>query len=91
MTNLGTVATYKRVRVINSYTGHARFLAECEQEENGDGCKFLGEVTRVPEIRSPYAYSPTHMVFGWRGRQVFIVETRHKRYEVFEIVSLVRA
>jgi hypothetical protein len=45
----------------------------------------IGEIPRT-SIPSPYAYSPTHAVFQtMNGKQVIIVETKHKQYDVFEI------
>lgn len=74
-----------RIKVITGYAAHARFLAECEDEE------FLihpvGTIPRQSQIPSPYRYSPTHDVLGWNGRKVVIVETRHRRYEVFEVID----
>ena len=65
-----------RLKVITSYTGLARFLAEC-------GEKPIGSVPS--EIRTPYAYSQTHVVWDWAGVPVIIPETRHRRYEVYRV------
>lgn len=72
---------YRRVRVLNGYTAHARFLQEVSATPSG-------QIPRNQSIPSPYAYSPVHELFRWKdGRQVFIVETKHRRYEVFEVLS----
>ena len=68
----------QRLKVITSYTGHARFLAECDEEP-------AGWIARQADIPSPYSYGPDHAVWAWGNRKVIIVETRHKRYEVFEV------
>lgn len=67
-----------RVKVITSYTGHAQFLFETEPG-------ILGVIPSQSTIPSPYAYSPTWSVYLWRGTPVVVVETRHKRYEIFRV------
>jgi hypothetical protein len=65
----------KRIKRINSHAGHARFLMACHMTSK-----------RIPrqDIPSPYAYSPDHTLFiDGKGRDVFIVETAHKQYDVF--------
>lgn len=75
-----TTNTLARVRVLPSYAAHARFLAETSEAP-------MGEIPRVASIPSPYAYSPTHMVWDWQGTPIIIVETAHRRYEVFHVVG----
>ena len=71
-------AGFKRIKRINSHTGHARYLAEEAVED-------IGEIPRT-NIPSPYAYSPTHLVSRTTdGKRVIIVETAHKQYDVYEI------
>lgn len=72
----------KRIKVITSHAGHARFLAECD-DPNGDGYIYTGEVPRM--VATPYASGPTHATARWNGREVFVAETSHRRYEVFEV------
>ena len=67
---------YKRVKVINGYAAHHRFIVELSDEP-------VGEIPRT-DIKTPYAYSPSHLLYKWGERNVFICETKHKRYEVFE-------
>ena len=67
----------KRVNVVKGYTGLARFYAELG--------KCLGYIPRQSYIPSPYAFSPTHIVFARDESAVIIVETRHLRHEVFEV------
>lgn len=69
----------KRLKVISGYTQDARFW-----EETGE---HLGYIPRQHDIPSPYSYSPTEDVFVWKGRAVIHKETKHRRYEVFEIPS----
>jgi hypothetical protein len=43
----------------------------------------------MADIPSPYAFSPTHVVYHdvEMQRYIFVVETAHKRYDVFEVPS----
>ena len=66
-----------RVKVITGYTNDARFYAELGEN--------LGYIPRQGQIPSPYQYSPTHIVSEWRGKPVIHVETKHRRYEIFEV------
>jgi hypothetical protein len=69
----------KRVKVLTSYAAHSRFFAELSDDAIG--------VIPKQDIPSPYRYSPTHDVWDWHGTPVIIVETKHRRYEVFQVVS----
>lgn len=64
-----------RIKRITSHVGYARFLADCTS---------IGTIPRQ-DIPSPYAYSPTHTVHRWKMNLVFVVETDHKRYDVFAL------
>jgi len=70
----------RRVAVLPGYTAHARFAAG-----------LLGDVAGyIPrEVPTPYASGPTHTVWtrAADGLRVIIAETRHRRYEVFEVVG----
>lgn len=68
----------KRIKRIPSYTGHARFLAECSEEP-------AGWIPHQTDIPSPYAYSPEWVVYEWQGRYVTIRETAHRQFDVFEV------
>lgn len=70
--------TLQRIKRITSHSGHARFLAECEEHP-------AGEIHCQPDIPSPYAYSSTWTVYERMGRLVLIRETAHKQYDVFEV------
>jgi hypothetical protein len=78
--------TFRRLKTITSHAGHARWLAECDLTDDGDLIVqgYLATVQRE-EIPSPYAYSPTTQLYRWNGKKVFLSETRHRRYEVFEV------
>jgi len=66
----------KRIKRITSHVGHARFLATLADTNYA--------IPRVAAITSPYAYSPTHTVYRLPSNElVFIVETKHKTYDVF--------
>jgi hypothetical protein len=66
-----------RILRIASHAGKARYLRTLDD---------AGWIVRQADIRSPYAYSPTHLVYSDPRRgMVFIVETSHKRYDVFAV------
>ena len=68
----------KRIKRITSHSGHARYLATLS-----DTNKVSARFAAIP---SPYAYSPTHKIYrDAAGQLVFIVETAHKRYDVFSL------
>ena len=68
----------KRIKRIPSHSGKFRYMETLQ--DTGEG------IPRIKEIPSPYAYSPEHTVYRTPdGREVFIVETRHKTYDVFEV------
>lgn len=69
---------YRRIKTIRSHAGLGRFMAECSEEP-------VAEVPRISNIRSPYAFGPTHPAWDWKGRKVIVVETAHRQYEVFEV------
>lgn len=74
------IAGFTRVKRITGQSAYARFLAETTD---------FGHVARVPEIPSPYAYSPEWMVYDWAGRRVIVRETLHRRFDVFEVPATV--
>ena len=65
---------FQRLKVVRGHAGMARFCAELGRD--------LGYIPRQ-DIPSPYAYSPTHIVSDWQGQPVIVVETAHRRHEVF--------
>jgi hypothetical protein len=71
--------SWKPIKVISSHAGKSRWLGEAEDTDY--------VIARIPEIPSPYAYSPVWNVYKWRDKFVFLRETRHKRYEVFAVPS----
>lgn len=71
------------IKTIRSYNGLARFLAECDQDE--DGCALIvRETPRRDDIPSPFACSPEMSVHRWRGRDVIVSEVSHRCYQVFD-------
>lgn len=72
----------KRIRTITGHTSLARYLTGVSENP-------YREVQRHSEIPSPYAFSPTHTTFLLTQslREIFWVETRHARYEIFEVVN----
>jgi len=78
------MATLKRLKTITSHTGLARFLAETEDLD-----EWLARC-QVDDIPSPYAYSPTKTILKWGDRKVIYFETKHRRYEVFEVPAGMR-
>jgi len=68
------------LKTINSHVGKSRFFGEMY----GQGGS-IGFIPRQEVIPSPFSYSPTHWVYLWKGHRVFIVETAHRRYDVFEL------
>lgn len=73
-----TEGTFKVLKSINSYTGYGRIISEFDEEP-------VGYIPRVQDIPSPYAYSPTDIVYKWNGKNVISRETKHKYYQVFEV------
>ncbi len=67
---------FSKIKRITSHVGVSRYLSGCRETSR--------RIPRIPEIPSPYAYSPEHVLYvDSKGRDVFVVETAHKRYDVF--------
>jgi hypothetical protein len=64
------------LKTITSHSGHARFLAEVD---------FVGLTKRIEGVPSPYSFGHEDAVYSWRMGLVFIRETSHKRFQVFEV------
>jgi hypothetical protein len=84
----------KRVKRITSGAGHARYLrtlvADCEKTGLWDEglARIIGYIPRqdIPSCGRGYGYSPTHVVYhDPRYGNVIIVETAHKRVDVFQV------
>jgi len=67
-----------RIKVITGHAAHARFLAAVSEEP-------IGTIDRRPEIPSPYCFSSDHQVWDLDGAPIIIVETQHRRFEVFRV------
>ena len=65
----------KRVKRIRSHAGHARFLAECSETGR----------TVPSSVRSPYHFTDRVAVYRYRGLDVIVVETAHRRFDVFAV------
>lgn len=74
--------TFTRIKVLRGYAEHSRFLSTLDDVDGNPNGYIPNQ-----EIPSPYRYSPTHCVYAYAGMQIFIVETAHRRYEVFRIDS----
>jgi len=68
----------RRLRVIRGQTALSRFLSDCPEDP-------IGEIARPAGIRSPYSSGPTFAVFQWGRRRVFLAETNHGRFGVYEV------
>jgi hypothetical protein len=77
-------ANYKRIKVITSHAGLARFLAECD--EPPIDAAFIPTPRDIP---SPYAHSPSTFVYLWGDLRVFWKEISHKRYEVYQLLGVI--
>jgi len=68
----------KKVKIIPSHVGYFRFLEDCQD---------VGWIPKQVDIPSPYRYSPSELVYKWKGKNVIIKEVSHKKYVVFEILK----
>lgn len=68
-----------RINRIRSHAGIARWRGEAEPTG-----EYLARV-QTEEIPSPYAYSPSVMVYDWKQIPVVMFETSHKVYDIFSI------
>ncbi len=75
-TAVAALPQLRRVRVVTGYAGLSRFMGELSSSS-------IGETPR--QIKTPYAFGPTHTLYRWNDKAVFIAETRHRRYEVFAV------
>jgi len=69
--------TLSAIKTIRSHVGYARFLATCID---------AGWIAKVEGIPSPFSYSRHWPLLQQQdGKLVFVRETSHKIYQVFEI------
>lgn len=74
--SLKETAKPQRIKRITSHVGVGRFLDTCKATNR--------RIPRIREIPSPHSFGPDHVLYvDSRGRDVFIVETAHKQYDVF--------
>ena len=69
----------KKIKTITRYAGLARFLAQWDDLP-------CGQILHPAEIKTPYFFGQTTPVFFWKGKQIIIPETAHRRYQVWEDV-----
>ena len=69
----------QRIKRMTSHAGYARYLAECEDTPFS--------IPKQTDIPSPSYFGQSHTVFTYNNRHVIIVETMHKRYDVFAVPS----
>jgi hypothetical protein len=74
----------KKIKTLSSYAAHARFLNECTSDASGE-LKVVGEVAQSVVPKTPYAFSLTKTVYEWQGKPIVVLETSHRRYEVFQV------
>ena len=69
----------ERIKRLTSHAGYGRYFAECDDTDY--------VIDRQRDIPSPAAFAATHYVFAHEGNHIIIVETAHKRYDVFSVPS----
>jgi hypothetical protein len=79
---------FKAIKTIRSHSGYARFLAECDVDDDGE-VMVVREVPRQADIPSPYAYSLTWPVYRHNGKEIIIRETVHRCYQVFDASQMI--
>ena len=72
------IKDFKRLKVIGTHVGLARWLAESDEG-------VVGYIPKPLDLPSPYLYSRTRTVLRRKGVLFFHAETRHKHYEIFEV------
>jgi len=78
--NESAPAAPKRIKRITSHVGLSRYYATVADTNH--------HIDRVTSIPSPYASGPDHIVYrDSQERLVFVVETAHKTYDVFQVPS----
>ena len=81
----GAPVVFNRIKRIHSHVGVGRYMDSLRIQIPGL------VIPRVAAIPSPYAYSPVHQVYtDSLDRTVFIVETAHKQYDVFQVPATAR-
>jgi hypothetical protein len=87
-----SASPFKLLKTIRSHVGHARWIAECDWTDDGEDMVSLGFIARCQRanIPSPYAYSPSTELHRWNGKKVFLSETSHRCYQVFEVPANVK-
>ncbi len=68
----------KRIKRLSGYQAMARFHREIDNLN-------IGYIARQLDISDPFRYSPAWGVMRWHGRNVTVVETKHRKFDVFEV------
>lgn len=68
----------KKIKTIRSHVGLSRYMSSWTSMP-------IGTIPRQENIPSPYRYSPTETVYGMGEKRVFVKETSHKVYEIYEV------
>lgn len=77
----------KALRVERSRAGCSRLMAEFDAGPDGLA-EVVREVPRPANVHAAYSYSPEWSVYRWEGREVVLVETAHRRFELFAVEDL---
>ena len=68
----------KRLKTLTTYAAHHRLLAEC-------GARTFWLPRKLCPVKTPFSSGPTVAVLPHSGRLVWVAETSHRRYEVWNI------
>jgi hypothetical protein len=77
-------AAWQRARVVTGYQAHFRLLTEIPEAPIG----WIRDTDRPAP--APYSFGPSRMVVSWHGAPAVILETKHRRYEVWRVPVTVR-
>jgi hypothetical protein len=80
--------TPKPIKTLIGYTAHARFLHTLDKGSDGIFA-VVRTIPRPVNIHSHNSYSPEWNVYRWNGREVLIVATAHRRYDVFNVADAI--
>jgi hypothetical protein len=68
-----------KVKTFHTHSGLSKWLGEV-----GNSVGFVSR-HHFEHIKTPYAYSPTNVVYKWQGKPVVVKETGHRKYEVHHV------
>lgn len=67
----------QKIKTLRSHAALARYNAQLGRE--------LGWTPQPAEVKTPYSFGATRMVWEREGKAVVVYEVAHRRYEVHEI------